>query len=179
MQFSWHLLFYNTEYRRPLCAQRIRILQLHLCCTDISQMSCETTFHKHKQPDTETFIACFPDNQIKLNKLPPFIHSKVANTNHHPFTWPSPGLEVSLFPRTAADSAKQFCSCNRKSVHQNSDLTHETFCFRQWSLHNVYQYIHTTATSRQFKCCGSFQQWLSLVWAKTQSATSNSVYCIF
>lgn len=163
MQFSWHLLFYNTEYRRPLCAQRIRILQPHFCCTYISQVSCERTFHQHKEPDIETFIACL-DNQTKPNKLPPFIHSKMANhhMNCHPSIWSSPGLEASLFPRTTADSAKQFCSCNRnreKRVHQNGNLTHGTFWFRQWSLHSVYQYIHTIVTSRQ--CCGSFFSHLS------------------
>lgn len=28
-------------------------------------MSCERTFHNHKEPEIETFIACFPDNQTK------------------------------------------------------------------------------------------------------------------
>lgn len=90
----------------------------------------------------------------KLNKLPPFNHSKMANRhmNCHPSTWPSPGLEVSLFPRSTADSAKQFCSYSKnreKRLHQNSNLTHGTFWFRHWSLHSVYQYIHITVTSRQ------------------------------
>lgn len=144
--------FFTTEYRRPLCAQLSGFF---------SSVSAVLTFHKCHVKELSTIIKSQTQKHslpvfliTKLNKLPPFIHSKMPNshTNCQPSTWPSPGLEVSLFPRTTADSAKQLCSCSRnreKRVHQNSNLPHGTFCFRQWSLHNVYQDIPITVTSRQ------------------------------
>lgn len=180
MQFSWHLLFYNTEYRRT---HALSISEF------FSSISAVLTFHKcHvKEPSTIT------QSQIqkhalplflitKLNKLPPFIHLKLANShmNCHPSASPSPGLEVSLFPRTTADSAKQFCSCSKnreKRVHEHSHLTHKAFCFRQWSLHNVYQYIHITSPVGNASAVEAFSS--GLISAKTRSATSNGFCCIF
>lgn len=142
-------------------------------------MSCERTFNNHTEPDTETCTAPFPDNQIKQVTT---FHPLEANShmNCHPSASPSPGLEVSLFPRTTADSAKQFCSCSKnreKRVHEHSHLTHKAFCFRQWSLHNVYQYIHITSPVGNASAVEAFSS--GLISAKTRSATSNGFCCIF
>lgn len=178
MQFSWHLLFYNTEYRRP---HALSISEF------FSSISAVLTFHKShvKEPSTIT------QSQIqkhalslflitKLNKLPPFIHLKLVNSHTNCFTKPwSGGIPL---PQDHCCLCKEVLQLQQEQGIESPPKQ----LFNTWS--TLFQTVVTTQcipvrshhlTRRQCWCCGSFQQWPSLISAKTQSAMSNSFCCIF
>lgn len=148
-----------------------------------SSVSAVLTFHKcHvKEPSTITKSQIQKHSLpvfliTKLNKLPPFIHTKMANshTSCHPSSWPSPGPLLTLQSSSAAAAG----TGKRKS-------TKTVIYHMEHSLLDSGHYTMYTSTLPSLSPVGNasaveaFSSGLLSSEQKHKSATSNSIYCIF